>query len=256
MSVVRYFRIGRDLSKLARSIQVNAVVAVESARFREKYPKVFDGDLSKPVKDYEVHLHLMDDPKPKPIFRKAYDAPIRLRTKVELTIEELIAKGILEPIDGAEWASPMVTVVKPTGEVRLCIDPSKSLNPYLVYDHYPVPVIVEMLFKIGSHYFYSILDLKGAYQQLSVDKCSRKLLAVNTIKGVFQFTRLPFGIKAASSLFQRYMDQLLEGISWASAYVDEVIIVAETLEEMKQRLDIIFGKFAESGVKVNLQKCR
>ena len=59
---------------------------------------------------------------------------------------------------------------------------------------------------------FTKLDLSQAYQQVPLDQNSRKYITVNTVKGLYQYTRLPFGISSAPSLFQRIMDTMLQDI--------------------------------------------
>lgn len=239
--------------------QVNAIDSTDELveGLRKKYPRVFDGDMTQPVTDYEVHLYLMNNPAPTPVVQMAYNVPIRLRSKVITNLEQMIADGVLEKAEKAEWASPMVNILKPNGEVRSCIDPSRTINPHLVFDHYPTPKIDEVIARVGKANFYSIIDLKGAYQQLAIAKESREILTVNTIKGFFRYTRLPFGIRPASAIFQplQFMDALLNGREWAIAYMDDVIVKADSIEQMKTRLDDLFNLFQSRNLKVNFDKC-
>ena len=55
-------------------------------------------------------------------------------------------------------------------------------------------------------------DLSATYQQLSLDTESQKLVTINTHKGLFQFTCLPFGVASAPAVFQHTMDTILQGI--------------------------------------------
>ena len=63
------------------------------------------------------------------------------------------------------------------------------------------------------------LDLSQAYQQLRLDEASKKLLKINTHKGLDCYTRLPFGIASALAMFQRTMDVVLQGISHVMCYI-------------------------------------
>jgi hypothetical protein len=83
----------------------------------------------------------------------------------------------------------------------MCVDFSITLNECLKTEHYPLPVIDEILSNLVGSNFFCILDMKGAYTQLEVAESSRELLTINTIKGLFQYTRLPFDIKPAAGIF-------------------------------------------------------
>ena len=72
-----------------------------------------------------------------------------------------------------------------------------------------------------------MLDLKGAYQQLVVSEYTKSLLAIQTIKGLYRFKRLPFGVKPAASIFQSVMDQILTGLENVQVYIDDILIWAK-----------------------------
>lgn len=116
-------------------------------------------------------------------------------------------------------------------------------------------MIDDLFVEIGGHPWYSVLDLKGAYQQLRVSESSRELLVINTHLGLFRYTRMPFGIKPAASIFQKFMDGLLQGLDFAVCYIDDVIIFADSKEMMTHRLCVLFELLRKSKVKVNFAKC-
>lgn len=71
-------------------------------------------------------------------------------------------------------------------------------------------------------------------------KCLRSLESYrqkNTPRGLFQYTRFSFGVKAVSAIFQEVMDTMLEGISYAAEYLDYIIIVGSKSKELRQRTE-------------------
>lgn len=78
---------------------------------------------------------------------------------------------------------------------------------------------------------------------------------VNTIRGLFQYKRLPFGIRTAAAIFQKVIDQILRKFRFARAYIDDIIIYADTLEELSARSEQILGTLLSHGFKLNFEKC-
>lgn len=95
----------------------------------QKYKKLFDDDLTKPIKDFVVDIQMSSDVRP---FEKAGGQ-----------LDKLEKIGILEKV--AEWASPMVVVVKTNKDLRICIDWSVRINPFIETHLYTLPVIDELL---------------------------------------------------------------------------------------------------------------
>ena len=119
-----------------------------------------------------------------PRYCKARTLPYAMRPKVE---EEL---GVIEPVAHAEWATPLVTRLK---------SDKKTIR-------YPVPKVEDLFATLKQGRLFTKLDLRHVYQQLPLDEASQKYVVVNTTKGLFQYTRLPFGISSAPAIFQREME--------------------------------------------------
>ncbi len=72
----------------------------------------------------------------------------------------------MKPVKNSKRASPVVIMNKPKGNIRICIDPKRTLNPMLRDDHHPLPRIDDHLTEIGYFKLWSLIDLSGAFQQL------------------------------------------------------------------------------------------
>ena len=84
---------------------------------------------------------------------------------MEQELDRLVSAGILEPVQFAEWASPIVPVLKADGRsVRICGD-FKLLNQACKLDKYPLPKIDDLFVRIAGGTTFTKLDLSQAYQQ-------------------------------------------------------------------------------------------
>lgn len=223
-------------------------------KIKEKYSSLFDDNLFRPIKGVEVDIRMKENVKP--FVHKAYTVPFSIREKVEKYLDEIEKLGIIEKIDDAEWASPLVIVKKPNGDLRVCMDGSKTINPHIETNHYPIPLIDELLAGKTNAKKFAVLDLKGAYQQLCVNEKTKKLLAVNTIKGLYAYRRLPFGVKPAAQIFQSVMDRILEKIDDVQVYIDDILIWANNDLELLGKVKQVLDRLVEHNVKVNLSKCQ
>ena len=119
------------------------------------------------------------------------------REKVEKEIDRLLSDGIIEPVEYADWAAPVVAVLKSDRKsVRLCGDFRMTVNPVAKLHRHPIPKS-DLFATLQGGKTFTKLDLSQAYQQLPLHPESRKYVVINTHKGLFQYTRLPFGISLA-----------------------------------------------------------
>ena len=128
-------------------------------------------------------------------------------------MKKLEAEGILRPIEHATWAAPIVTVVKPDRSIRICGDFKQTVNRAARLDTYPIPKVKEILSKLSQGKHFTKLDHSQAYNQVRLSAESQKNTAINTQRGLFQITRLPFGISSASSIFQRVFSEEFQALT-------------------------------------------
>ncbi|VDO54849.1 unnamed protein product [Schistosoma margrebowiei] len=90
-------------------------------------------------------------------------------------------------------------------------------------------------------------DLDYVYLQVEVAEDSRELLTINTHRGLFQYNRLAFGVKTAPSIFQQLMDTILSGIAGVATYLDDILIVATSLEQLRERTTTVLQRVSVPG---------
>ena len=134
---------------------------------------------------------------------------------MEEELERLLALEVIQPVQFSDWAAPIVAVMKPDGRIRICGDYKVTVNQAAKLEKYPIPRIDELFASFASGKVFTTLDLSHAYLQVPLDEESRHYVTINTHKGLFQYTRLPFGVASAPSIFQHIMENLLQGIQGA-----------------------------------------
>ena len=191
------------------------------------------------------------DPDAPPRFYPARSVPYALRDKVEKELQRLQDDGTLEPVEIAEWAAPIVAVLKrDKNSVRICGDFSVTVNPVSKLDKYPIPRVEDLFARLRKGKYFSKLDLSQTYQQLPLDEESKKYVVINTHRGLFQYTRLPFGISSAPGIFQRIIESLLQGIDGVVVYLDDILITGSTEEGHLKALDEVLSRLDRAGLRV------
>jgi len=160
----------------------------------EKYKEVFSEKLGS-FRGREAKIEV--DSQATPRFCKARTLPYAMRSKVEEEIDRLLAEGIVEPVEYADWAAPVVAVLKRNRKsVRLCGDFRMTVNPVAKLHRHPIPRVDDLFATLQGGKKFTKLDLSQAYQQLPLHPDSRKYVVINTHEGLYQYTRLPYGISS------------------------------------------------------------
>ena len=98
--------------------------------------------------------------------------------------------------------------------------------------------------------------MSQAYLQLPLDHKSKQLVIINTQKGLFQYTRLPFGVSSAPSIFQRVMDNVLQGLPGVVVYLDDILVTGANEREHLKNLEAVLKRLLEAGLRLKKSKCK
>jgi hypothetical protein len=66
---------------------------------------------------------------------------------------------------------------------------------------------------------------------------------------------MPFGLRNAAQTFQRFMDQVLRGLTFCYAYIDDILIASTSREEHKTHLRQLLQRLSDHGMVINPAKC-
>ncbi|UYV79912.1 hypothetical protein LAZ67_18001028, partial [Cordylochernes scorpioides] len=220
--------------------------------FLEVYKRVFENkDL--PIQGIKGSISLRPNAKPK--FFKFRPVPFSIKEKIDKELDRLEKSQIIEKVNASDWSTPLVTVIKSNGELRLCGDFKNTLNNCIEDEKYPLPTIETMLGNLGGNKIFTKLDLSSAYHQIEMDEASKNLLVVSTHRGLYRYNRLPFGISPASAIFQRCMDSLFHDVPNTVIYLDDIFIGSKDEQEHYRILKMIFDKLKELNFTLNKEKC-
>ncbi|EYC07814.1 hypothetical protein Y032_0068g142 [Ancylostoma ceylanicum] len=163
--------------------------------------------------------------------------------------------NVIAPVTHSEWAAPIVCVRKSNGKLRVCADFSTGLNKGLESFDYPLPVPEDIFATLNGGAVFSQIDLSDAYLQIELSDESKKMVVINTHRGLFQYNRLPFGIKTAPGIFQQIMNKMVAGLRGVATYLDDILVCGRTEQEHTENLLALFGRIPEYGFTVRLEKC-
>jgi hypothetical protein len=217
----------------------------------DKHADVFKDGLGEC--DMKVSLKLVEGAEPK--FIKARNLPYALREPVEKLLAEKLDAGLATEVKHSDWASPLMPVVKPNGDVRICGNYKLTVNPVLDVTQYPLPRIEDMFHELNGSDYFSKLDVRDAYQQIPLDEESKKLTTISTHKGLFQYNRLVPGLASAAAEFQAIIEKTIHGIEKTVAFQDDVTVGGKGMQDHLDKLDQTLARFAQHGFRLRKDKC-
>ncbi|OWY92267.1 reverse transcriptase, partial [Phytophthora megakarya] len=109
------------------------------------------------------------------------------------------------------WASPIVVIIKRNGvDIRLCID-YRLVNSLTRVMIYPMPLVNDLLENPKSTLWYCSLHMASGFWVVKMTDRARLISACITPFGLFEWNRMPFGLKNAPQIYQRVIDNALYG---------------------------------------------
>ncbi|MEE4246963.1 MAG: RNase H-like domain-containing protein [Kangiellaceae bacterium] len=195
-----------------------------------------------------------------PLAARPYNMAYNLRSRFDEIINSLVKRGVLQPSD-SEYASPCLLVEKKTRDeqgrpqLRLVVD-YRRLNELVISPAIRPPKIMDILGRLNKAKLFTTVDLKDGFYQLKLDPDSFKYTAFVTPDGLlYEFTRVPMGIKCAPSLMCRLIAMLTAESKSRIAYIDDILVMAANFMDMIRELEALFAKLREHGLRITLRKC-
>ena len=192
-----------------------------------------------------------------PSYVPSYRLPYSQRAVVEGLMNDYLEQGVIQE-SYSPWNSPLFLVKKKSGSYRPVID-FRKVNSATVPDHYPLPVLSDLLQSIGSgNTVFTSLDLLSGFFQIPLDEKSREITAFSTHNGHYEWLRTPMGLRNSPLTFQRMVNHLFSGIigNGLFVYMDDLIVVSRDVDSHFEKLSLVFERLSNAGLKLNLQKCK
>jgi transposase InsO family protein len=198
-------------------------------------------------------IRLSDDtPKKMPPRR----VPPAMVEEVREHLEEMLANGHIRP-SHSPWASPAVLARKKDNSLRFCVD-YRFLNSRTIRDAYALPRVDDTLDALSGARLFSCLDLRGGYWQVELEESAKEKTAFTVGNlGFFEFNVMPFGLTNSPATFQRLMESCLSDLQYRNClvYLDDIIVFSKTFQEHLDRLELVFQRLQEYGLKLKPSKC-
>ncbi|KAK7092391.1 hypothetical protein V1264_008140 [Littorina saxatilis] len=188
----------------------------------------------------------------KPIHLKPYPMPFTTREVIEKEVRSMLELGVIEPSTSA-FSSPIVLVKKKDGTNRFCID-FRALNRITVFDAEPIPDIEELFARLSQSRFFTKIDLAKGYWQIPMATQDKHKTAFQTPLGLFQCTKMAFGLVTAPATFARMMRKLHLEENMAVSFFDDILIATEDWQSHLISTEQVLDKLDRNGLTVRPSK--
>eukprot|EP00963_Diacronema_lutheri_P009124 scaffold816_cov386-Pavlova_lutheri.AAC.1 len=246
------------------AIQVNRPTVTREAVEGLQLPESLDAIQQQQLRHLLLkYLHLMqppgdDEPPPPPSefdhrivlteggSQRVQTRPIRLAAdqtiELQKRFEHRCKRGIMQRAasDSETRRSTVFMVKRKDGPDRDVVD-FRALNDVTVKDHFPLPLIEELLDRLSQARFFISLDLKEAYYNIRMHPDSVRYTGTITHFGLFEWLVLVMGMCNAVATFQRMMDARFHHLIYdkrtVACYLDDLLIYADSFQIMFDTLE-------------------
>ena len=213
------------------------------------YPNSFDR-LGSLKGEYDIKV----DPTVPPVQHARRKVPMESKAAIEEAIDYMVKQDILEPqIEPTPWVSSVTYPVKPTGEVRPCLD-ARDLNKAIIRENHKPQTVEEIAHQLAGAVVFTKADALKAFLQVHLTEESSKLLVINTHKGRYRFKRMPFGAKMSQDFFQMKMDLIMERCPGVISIHDDIVVYGVSEEDHDANLVNLLNVAQIEGLVLNSKK--
>lgn len=197
----------------------------------------------------------LTDPNSIPPYRPIYSLSPLETSALDSYIDENLAKGYIRRSNSPSGA-PIFFVKKKSGDLRPCVD-FTALNAMTIKNRGPLPLINDLLERLGSAKVFSKFDLRGAYNLVRVKPGDEWKTAFRCHRGLFEYLVMPFGLTNAPAIFQKMMNTIFSDILdiFVIVYLDDILVFSSNIEDHRDHVSIVLSRLRKHNLFAKLSKC-
>ncbi|VDI13249.1 Hypothetical predicted protein [Mytilus galloprovincialis] len=186
-----------------------------------------------------------------PVVHASRKIPIAIKDKVKAELDRTEDISVIfKQQEPTQWVHSTVTVIKPNGKIRICIDP-RDLNKAILREHYPLKTVEDVISQMPNAEVFSELDTISKLWHIQLDEHILKLCTFNTPFGRYRFARLTFPINSASKVFRKIVSEMVSDMEGAEAIIDDILIWGSDQKEHDMRLKQVLDRAREYKLKLS-----
>ena len=154
------------------------------------------------------------------------------------------------------WIANIILVKKKNGHIRVCVD-LRDLNNACPKDDFPLPIIKLMVDATTGHEALFFMDGSSSYNQIRMAPRDEELTTFRTLKGIYYYKVMPFGLKNVGTTYQRAMQKIFDDMLHKNVecFVDDLVVKSRKREDHQRDLRMVFDRLRRYQLKMNPLKC-
>ena len=233
---LRFLNIFADETHMADDVVKNPPLhlvlgSITKQNVLQRYANIFEPGRGKPLGN---PLHIEMDPSVTPVHAPRRHIPVSKLNKVNEELSRLCDNGTIKPAtQPTDWLSNILVKEKPNGNIRICIDPSQTINKVIRRPVYTIPTIEEKLPLLKNAKVFTIVDVLEAFHTIELDDESALDTTFMGPDGRYCFTRILFGISSGPEEYQQRQHEFLHGLPGVINIADDICIFGcgDTIED-------------------------
>ena len=215
-------------------------------RYATAFRETSDGTVLR-----EVKARIRVERKTRPLHQRCRPTACTLLPGLKAELNRLESQGIISRVEDCDWASSVVVQVRGDGSIRLTADFKSTLNQLVSADAYaPLPDVPDLLTPLVGCRIFSTINISRL--EMEVYKDDRRFLTINTELGYYVYNRLPHGLKVASRVWHKAVEQIVQGLPGVVVHLNRVVVAGADDITHLQRLEMVCERFCRSGLKIHL----
>ena len=184
--------------------------------------------------------------------------PLAMKCPFKEELDRMENAGIISKYDSIsgpapEWLNSFVTVRKPNGSLRICLDPT-DLNKHIVQPVCNSYTLDEIIDKLKGSLFFAVFDTTKGFFHVPMDEKSKLLTVMLTPYGIYIYNVLAMGLADATDIFELCIHQLLQDLQGVLNIADDILVFGRTREEFNSNVISFLDRCVREDIHLNPDK--
>ena len=154
-----------------------------------------------------------------------------------------------------EWLNSFVIVKKPSGNLRVCLDPT-DLNKHIILPICNMRTLEEIIDILKGSMYFAVFDSTKLFFSVPLDRESKQLTVMLTPIGIYLYNVLAMGLSNTTDIFKNCMQNNVDGLEGVVNIADDVLVFAMKYDKFKENVINFLDRCIEHDLHLNPEKVR